>query len=319
MLGIGLGISGGYPDPGGGTAQYAEAALSGAASLSGVLTCSRAVVAALAVAASCSGSATRERRAEATLSGSAAIAALATRERHASAALACSLVVAADGTIRTVFATTYEDVFRVAETAKDVYELFVGVDQEPDFEASDQPVATSASLPMTFTPVLPSSGDAVLYVVVRKRSKHDLSSFNVFSKRVQFENSVEVLGPLTDPTDLVVYDAATGYLRCVAGYSRADDESPADTWDLYVKIGSDPVPGVDSPVATQAMAFLGDIATLHATVGPYTPGTTAHVLAVARRTSDTRRALSDVVEHVLADTLDLEQGSLFGGEAYEQF
>jgi hypothetical protein len=211
----------------------------------------------------------------------------------------------------------YEEGFRAADDALAVYELFVGDGQAPDFNASGQPVATSLTLPFQWTPSLPSSGDAEYHLVVRKRNKYDLQSFNVWERIITFDAGVEQPSTVSAPLNLVAYDGASGYLRIVAKYFSADDVEPADTWEIYVKIGSAPVIGVDAAVFSGLMMPIGVESGLAQTVGPYTPGTTAYIIVAAKRTSDSERGTASI-QKVLIEDINLTDGQMFGGSAYEQ-
>lgn len=210
----------------------------------------------------------------------------------------------------------FEQGYRVADEAYSLYELFVGEDAEPTFGA---PVATSPTLPFSWTPTPPASGTKVLHIVVRKRNKYNLSSMNIFSALKIIDNTgAGVADPVAAPIDVVPYDDVTGYVRVMAKYSSADDTSPADRWDVYVKIGSVPVPGVDVVTYTAAMKFLGPFAVLNRKIGPYSAGAVAYIVVVARRNSDGTIAAADSVTLTLAFPPDLDSGSLFGGTAFEQ-
>lgn len=212
---------------------------------------------------------------------------------------------------------TYEQAFRVANTALDLYELYVGEDAPPDFDSP--PEATSPTLPFSWSPTLPSSGEVTLYLTVRKRNKYNLQSFNVYSTVMVVDALGEVPGPVSAPFDVVAYDTATGYLNVVAKYVKTEDRNPADTWEVYVKFGSDPVPGVDTPAYTADMAFFGVESSVAAPVGPYTPGAVARIVVVAMRADDSERGASAVVLKTLAEApVDLSEGFLFGGNVYEQ-
>lgn len=218
------------------------------------------------------------------------------------------------------FFQTYTQGFRVADTAFDIYELFVGENQSPDFEGA--PRATSATLPFQWTPTPPSSGTKTLHIVVRRRNRYTLQSFNVYETiRVINTGSVEQLGPVSAPRDVVVYDDVSGYVKVIAKYLPSEDQNPADTWEVYIKIGSDPVIGVDPAVNIGTLATMityANESVLQATIGPYTPGTVAHVRVVAKRASDSERGLAAIIEHTLAVVPALGDGQMFGGTYYEQ-
>lgn len=219
----------------------------------------------------------------------------------------------------TTFTQTVRDGFRAADTSAGVerYELYVGEDGPPNFAAN--PVATSQSLPFSWAPTPPPSGQLkVLHVVVRQRNKYGLSSFNVMERLVTINSSsAEDLGPVTAPEDVAVIDTTTGYVKVLATYTGEDDRNPADTWEVYVSTsGVDPVPGVSVAAASVAMAFGFGAAGLNRSLGPYTEGSDIRVIVTAKRASDSRRGSAAVVEHTMASTLDLEDADLFGGGSF---
>lgn len=217
----------------------------------------------------------------------------------------------------TTFHQTYEQAYRVANTALAKYELYVGVDGPPDFSAP--PTATSPTLPFTWTPTPPGAGSIELHMVVRQRNKYDLQSFNVFEtvRTIHSTGTIDA-APVSPPIDVRIYDGDEGYAIVVAKYMSIDDPLPANTWDLYVKIGSTPVPGVDVATYTGPITFMGVEGALSRIVGPYTPGTLLHVVLAARRSSDGVRGVAAEVLFTLATSLALPDVGLFGGEHFEQ-
>lgn len=218
------------------------------------------------------------------------------------------------------FAQTYQQGFRIANDSLAVFELFVGIDQSPDFTATGQPVATSLTLPFSFSPPLPpTGGTTTFHLVVRKRNAYDLQSFNVYERFLTIDSSgAEVLGPITPPLDVRVFDVKTGELRVIAKYISSEDTNPAETWEIYIKEGSDPVPGTDTPVFSGAMVFLGVESIVNEVIAGFTPGAVAHVIVTALRTSDSGRGNAAVVLFTVALSLDLTDGFLFGGSTFEQ-
>lgn len=219
----------------------------------------------------------------------------------------------------------YKQFYRVADDSLDRYELYQGEDQMPDFDASDQPVATSPTLPFSDTPPLPSSGSVIdLYNVVRKRNKYNLLSHNQHPTIIQINDlGEEELGPLSAPEILSVTDEETYEIAVFARYPYGVDRNEADTWELYIKEGVDPDPDVDSPVATESFGAPGAdyrwyIQYLSSSL---TPGSTYHIMVVVKRSEsgDTERGESTVVQHTMAETFDMdaETASLFGGQEFE--
>lgn len=205
--------------------------------------------------------------------------------------------------------------FRVADDSKAVYELFVGINGPPNFAAPPQ--ATSASLPISWAPT--GSGTRVLHIVVRLRNKYDLESFNVF-EQVRTINGAGAEQPtaVAAPLDVKLYDAETSYATVMAKYNKSDDPTPADTWDIYVKVGSIPVIGTDPLTLSIPMTFAGIEAGLLTEVGPYAPGSVLWVIVVTRQSVSGASTAAAPETITLAEPLDLTDGSIFGGAAFEQ-
>ncbi len=213
------------------------------------------------------------------------------------------------------FTEVYTQGFRIENTSLFEYKLYVGENAPVDFTA---PVATSPTLPFSWTPSLPSSGNATYNVTVRQRNRFNMESFNEFSTVLKFVSHVMVKPPVSIPQNVIVYDDVSGYIRVVGKYVSTFDLYPADTWELYVKFGSDPVPGVDIPVYTGLMTFLGVEAGFLQVEGAYTLGTIAHVILAAVRSSDGNRGAAPVILHEIALSLNLSEGFMFGGNTFEE-
>lgn len=217
------------------------------------------------------------------------------------------------------FTQTFRDGFRAADTTVGVerYELFVGANGPPNFDAN--PTAVSQTLPFSWVPTPPATGLKVLHVVVRQRNKYGLASFNLMERVLTINSAgVEDLGPLTAPSGVAVYDGATGYLNVLATYTGEDDANPADTWEIYVGTdGVEPSPGVSAAAYTATMSFgFGRAGLNKLALGPYTAGATVRVIVTAKRASDSRRASAAVVMFTLAASLDLADADLFGGGSF---
>ena len=210
--------------------------------------------------------------------------------------------------------------YRVADDSLDRYELYVGEDAMPDFEASDQPVATSSTLPVSYVPDPADSGlTKILYCVVRKRSKYNLLSHNQHPTLVEINDlGEEELGPLSVPEITDVVDGASGEIIVFARYPRNVDQHPADLWEVYAEIGVDPDPDVDTPQATVAMSQLGVDSRLRQSLTGLTPGEVYHVMVVVSRSvesGDGEVGESLVTQHTAEETFDIDAGeaSMFAG------
>jgi len=218
----------------------------------------------------------------------------------------------------------FQQHYRVADDSLDRWELYLEEDQLPDFDASDQPVATSTSLPFSYSPALPGSPDVKeLWAVVRKRSKYDLLSFNLHPTILTIDSGgEEELGELTDPEILQVFDGDAGEIIVFARYPYGVDRNEADTWELYAEDGVDPDPDVDTVRDTGAFGAPGADYLWRASATGLTPGSTYHVMVVVRRSEESgsgEDGRSTVSQITLAQTYDLEEETtwLFGGQDHE--
>jgi len=206
----------------------------------------------------------------------------------------------------------YREEFRVAEDALERYELYLGEDAPPDLSDSTQPVDTSPTLPFSYPLNLPSSGqETEYYALTAYRNRFGLLSFNQHPRLITINDTGEEdPGVLSPPTIRRVLDDAVGTISVYSLYAYGVDRNEADAWEVYVKDGADPVPGVDSPVASGTLTRLGGDYQWKATISEswFSPGMTLHVLSVVYRTDSLDDTLgeSEVVEHVLADTVDLD-------------
>lgn len=214
------------------------------------------------------------------------------------------------------FYQVFEQGYRVEDTSLAVYELYAGINVQPDF--TKPPAATSATLPFSWTPTLPG-GNGTVNIVVRQKNRFGFESFNVYSQAFVYQSGSQVKPPLSAPYNIRVYDALTGQVRVVAKYLSSNDALyPADTWEIYVKIGSDPVPGTDTPNYSGAMAFVGVEAGVQQTLGTWSAGSIAHVIVSVVRSSDGARTSSPVTLWTLALPISLPDGFMFGGTVVEE-
>lgn len=218
----------------------------------------------------------------------------------------------------------YEQSYRVADDSYDVYELYVGEGSAPDFDDSAQPVSSAATLAgLSYSPTPPGTGDTLdLYIVVRKRNKYNLHSFNVLSYVLTIDSGgAEVTPDPSAPIDVVVYEGSDNTeVLVVAKYVNTDDgANAADKWEVYISNGVDPVPGTDAPVYEADMEFFGEEAGLTTTIeldSSIVAGDTIHVIVTALRSSDDARGNSAAVQYTISSALEIVESELFGGDVY---
>ena len=174
------------------------------------------------------------------------------------------------------YSDTLEGIYRVGNAALDRYELYVGVDELPDFGAAP---AASGALPLS-TALAPGHRH---YYAVRKRNAFDLASFNTLCEsKVIDGDGEEVVTVLSDPAVLSMTSTAGGEVSIALRYADLVDEVAGDTWRLYVTSdGTDPDPETDepedTPIRQTGLARPQIENTLR--LGPYAYGATVKVIA----------------------------------------
>lgn len=215
--------------------------------------------------------------------------------------------------------------YRVADDSLDRWELYLDEDQLPDFDASDQPVATATSIPFTHALDLPESAvTKEFWAVVRKRSRYDLLSFNLHPTIITVgSEGDEELGEIKAIPEITrVVDGESGQIIVFARYPYGVDRNEADTWELYATDGIDPDPLTDPILATESFGAPAADYLWRAEADSLTPGSTYHVMVVVRRSEesgDGEEAQSTVVQFTLAETYDIDGSTawLFGGQDHE--
>lgn len=194
------------------------------------------------------------------------------------------------------YSATLRGRYRVINTALHRVELYVGVGAYPDLEAA--PAASGTSFPLSAA----LTRSARNYVLQRRRNK-----FNQVSQNMNFSvydidaGGLLILSPPSAPAHFDAVAVGAGTVRVRAVYNRARDENPADAWVVYAKIGSDPVPGTDSPVLTPALS--GMLEAMLPT--SYPDGADVRVLVRTRRTTPSvRDSENTTAVRVVADALN---------------
>ena len=225
------------------------------------------------------------------------------------------------------YSKTAAGIYRAAEDALALYELYVGAGVDPDLTAS--PDATSTTLPFTHALAAAGVGLTIEYrLTALQRNKYGfLSNVNLPAYRTVEINDggTQVTSPPSAPENIAVTAQAAGAVQAQADYGFYEDgANKANNWRIYAKVGSDPVPGVDAVTATVAMGYLSESAVpLDNTFGSYTTGQVVHVLIRTYRSGDTTESTNTTAIQVTADAAGLSfnggaVGEGFGGDQFEQ-
>ena len=127
--------------------------------------------------------------------------------------------------------TTYTDTingwYRIADTAQDQYEMWVGEDVEPDLSAAAD---ETGALTLAHTVASPASGTKNINVTLRKRNDIGLLSQNSEYKTVTINAAgTDVTSVLSTPTTVTLTEQPAGELLLEATNPAGLDASPADT------------------------------------------------------------------------------------------
>jgi len=220
----------------------------------------------------------------------------------------------ASGTVR--YEGDIDGVFRVADTTLDRYELFVGVGSTPSTSGTAD--ETSTTLPFTYT--IPGAG--TYHLVTVKRNKYGLITMVGQEKVITIASGgAEVLADPSAPTNVTLTALSGGKVRVQADYAYQSDAENvrADTWLVLSKVGSDPVPGVDSPVLTQTHYRIDWIEQLDYITDAYADAADVHIIVGVQRSSDSVATYAAAVT-VTAETdgPTLLQGGGFAGDRHRQ-
>ena len=186
----------------------------------------------------------------------------------------------------TGYTGTISGLYRIENTALQRYMIWVGYDEEPDLSLA--PDAYSTTLPWDYSVNDADPGTTQeIHAVVRQRNQYAIASLNTYSRLfLNDENGDEVVPPPSAPYSVSLTETYGGELLVSALYAPSGDTTQADTWQIYVAEGADPVPGVDTPTETTMVAdsFFGTPRyRLDQRLGPYAIGSDIRVIV---RTKD---------------------------------
>ena len=175
--------------------------------------------------------------------------------------------------------------YRVANDALIQYELYRGIDTEPDFDAA--PWETPSSLPHETAALAAAPGgtERTYYFTLRLRNKYNLCSQNIASWTVTVDDAgASQADHPTAPENAAIAPAAGGAVNITADYYEASDGlSVASKWAIFLTTnGSDPDPDNDSPTE-ETMVMVDGVAHLDYTSGTFANGLTAKTVVRTRR------------------------------------
>lgn len=190
--------------------------------------------------------------------------------------------------------------YRIEDLAQIKYELYRGVDAQPDFT---QPAwQTFTSLPFT-TPAL--TVGHTYYFVLRKRNQHNLLSQNVDATMIVVDASGNQVSNPSAPSTQTIAAAAGGKARIQATYDYLMDVAAvrADTWAVWLtSTGVDPVL-TNPPDYTEAMVQPDGQAILDYTSAGFGHGSTLKAVVRARRSTGPVDSINTAVMSTLADAV----------------
>lgn len=186
---------------------------------------------------------------------------------------------------------------RMANDSLVAYELYIGVDANPDFDVA--PDETFTSLPFE-TDAL--SAGSTYHFVLRQRNAWDLQSKNVRSWSVVVDDAGEALTAPAAASEPAISAAAEGRALVTAYYDYVADDNRADQFELYItNDGSTPDIEIDTPVVVSMTKSDGRAKLKYLTL-PYGDGVTVKALVLTKRSSDGALSAASPVLEVTTST-----------------
>jgi len=177
------------------------------------------------------------------------------------------------------------------------YELYRGVDSEPDFT---EPWATSDELPFE-TDVLEPGHE--YNFTLRQRNNYNLCSQNIDSWSLSLDDSGEAEYIRPSAPTVSVSPGSGGKVSISATYDYSTDgDYQADQWLIYTTSdGSDPDPESDTPTV-QNMSKYDGLARLEYSTEAYGDGDTVKVITRVRRSSESADSTNSEILTATATT-----------------
>src|SRR5690554_491040 len=221
---------------------------------------------------------------------------------------------------------------RVYDDSLAGYELYIGDDTQPDFNAA--PTETSATLPISTALTPPGAGDKTYYAATRYRNKYDLVSLNVYAEPIRINDTGAVVtDDLSAPYDVALSQGTSGEIDITATYDPNQGTYQADTWYIFISTdGTDPDPNTDTPievsvqfgsvVAQSVFPVIGapsSVRQLNYSTGPYRMGTDVRVIVQMHDSVNTVVSEATSVAQITVNTGTVPSPQLhnaFGGRRW---
>ena len=218
----------------------------------------------------------------------------------------------------TAWTFTLRGCYRIEESALARYELYRGIDADPDLNSS--PWETFTSLPHDTAEL--GAGHAYRFVL-RRRNAYGLVSANAEESTITVAASGAQAERPSAPDPVTADPAAGGTVRVRAAYEyELDAEAVRAThWAVWVAENADPNPNL-TPTYTEALVLADGVGKLDWTSAAFSHGADVRVLVRTRRTAGAINTDSDnaLVLRATADAVGpvLGASGTFLGRAAEQ-
>ena len=195
----------------------------------------------------------------------------------------------------------WQGTYRVADDSLNTYNLFVGEDAQPDFDA---PPEDSGNFPFVYSVTPPVSGEKVVNVAVRNVNQYGLFKENIYAISTVVDTAGDEIEILDVPQGVMLVNKAGGFAAATCRYIPATDINNADIWRIYYTIDGT-TPSTSSTMVSETMKRdkmwgTGAWALSNYSLGPFVIGTTVKVAISSYRTSDAAESeLSEVVSLVI--------------------
>lgn len=146
------------------------------------------------------------------------------------------------------YSTVWSALYRCANNALRLYELYLGTDASPDLTAAA--TTTSASLPFNSALTPPGAGNRTYHSVMRYRNAYNLTSLNQYERKTKIDSTgALVVKSPSAPTSMSLQgEIGGGGVYARAHYTALDDDPVANQWVIYLRGDGVNPTGSETPV-----------------------------------------------------------------------